>query len=275
MGTPAGRWREQIHWIPLHQPGGDALLFARICRPQGATPAPVAVINHGAPPPGIGPTMMQPASCDTAAAQWFLSHGFLVVFAMRRGYGATGGTEVENSGLCVDPDYDRAGLVGAEDIAATVSYATSLPYARPDGAVVVGQSSGGWATVAYDGVPHPRVAALISMAGGRGGWAGGVPRRNCRPDRLVQAAGRFGAVATTPMLWIYAANDSYFPPDLAAAMHAAFVRAGGRAELAQVGPYDGEGHRLFSGPGGPAIWGPIVARYLAERESVRRVSSAP
>jgi len=65
------------------------------------------------------------------------------------------------------------------------------------------------------------------------------------------------------MLWVYAANDSFFSPAIALAMYAAFTTAGGKATLIQPGPFDGDGHRLFFGKGGSAIWGPIVETYLA------------
>ena len=47
------------------------------------------------------------------------------------------------------------------------------------------------------------------------------------------------------MLWVYAANDSFFAPEIAARMHAAFVGAGGAAELVAVGPFGKDGHALF------------------------------
>jgi hypothetical protein len=95
----------------------------------------------------------------------------------------------------------------------------------------------------------------------------GGPRPNnvCRPDELARAAGLFGATATTPMLWVYAANDTFFAPELAAAMHAAFTRAGGKAELIQTGAFGADGHQLFVSRGGSAIWGPMMERYLASR----------
>jgi hypothetical protein len=34
---------------------------------------------------------MQLGRCDQQSAQWFLKRGFAVLFALRRGYGATGG----------------------------------------------------------------------------------------------------------------------------------------------------------------------------------------
>jgi len=209
---------------------------------------------------------MQPQGCDTESARWFTDRGFLVIFPMRRGYGATGGVLSETSGPCEVPDYVGAGLVGAQDIDSAVRYATALPEARPDQAVVVGQSVGGWAVIAYDSVPHPRVSALIAMAPGRGGWAGGEAGKNCRPDLLAASAAYFAATATTPMLWVFAANDSYYPPDVADAMIAAYRKAGGPLEAVQLPPFGSEGHALFQGPGGAAIWGPAVAAYLASRQ---------
>jgi hypothetical protein len=105
------------------------------------------------------------------------------------------------------------------------------------------------------------------MAGGRGGHKDNVLNRNCHPERLAQAAAHYGATASTPMLWVYAANDSFFAPAIAEAMHAAFTTAGGQATLIQPGSYESDGHRLFFGPGGSAIWGPMVETYLASRQT--------
>ncbi len=121
--------------------------------------------------------------------------------------------------------------------------------------------------MAYNSMPHPRVSALISMAGGRGqvmtksGLIG-----ICRPDLLADAAGRLAQTATTPMLWIYAENDRFFAPEIAVTLHKAFSENGGKAELQQLAAYgSGDGHRLFFDPGGSQIWGPLVDRYLASR----------
>ena len=108
----------------------------------------------------------------------------------------------------------------------------------------------------------------VVMAGGRGGHAGGRANDNCAPDRLAEAAGRFGATATTPMLWIYSANDSYFAPAIAEAMYHAFTTAGGRVDFQQPAAFDGDGHRLFFGQGGSAVWGPLVERYLAAQHAL-------
>jgi dienelactone hydrolase len=269
VGEPSGIWRDQIHFVPMRDKDGiPRLLYTRICRPRSETRARIVLINHGTPPTvGVRPTM-QPVACDSEAAQWFLTRGYLLVIGMRRGYGPTGGDWVEGIGAACPADaFRRAGLEGARDVDAIVSYATALPYARPDGVVVVGQSVGGWVSDAYNSIPHPKVVAIVSMAGGHGGHHGNQPNNNCRPDELARAAGMFGATASTPMLWVYSANDTFFSPEIATAMHAAFTAAGGKAELVQPGPFGTDGHRLFLGRGGSAIWGPLMDRYLASRKA--------
>jgi dienelactone hydrolase len=264
VASPEGPWREQIHWIPMIDAAGSHhLLQARICRPLGDAPSRVVVIAHGTFPNNQN---VVPGHCRAETPHWFLDRGFIVVIALRRGYGATGGDWAEGIYHHPGDDYARAGLETARDIAATVDYGTALPFARPQGAIVIGHSGGGWGAIAYNSVPHPRVTALISMAGGRGqsitkdGLAG-----IWRPDLLTDSAGRFGQSASTPMLWIYSENDKFIAPAIAASLYDAFTRNGGKAEFEEVGPYGNDGHRLFFGAGGSQIWGPIVANYLARQ----------
>ena len=75
----------------------------------------------------------------------------------------------------------------------------------------------------------------------------------------------YGATASTPMLWVFTANDSFFAPQIATQVHEAFVSSGGKADLVQLGPFGTDGHSLFFGRGGSAIWGPLVEKYLAAR----------
>lgn len=270
VGEAKGRWRQQAHWIPMQDADGtQRLLYARVCRPEGDKPAHVAVLNHGT---GLTKAILQPQACDDEPPAWFLHRGYLVVMPLRRGYGATGGPD--SAALAAGPHGVRrcddvqpalTGLEAARDIAAAVDYATALPEARPDGAVVLGVSTGGYAAMAFDSLPHPKVAAIVNVSGGSGGRFGGGLGQVCHADRMVAGAGRFGATASTPMLWLYATNDTYFSPDLGRAMHAAFTAAGGRAEFVEPGVFGHDGHALFVGFGGSSLWGPPVERYLAQR----------
>ncbi len=263
--------RDQVYALSMAvAEGRTARIYVRVCRPEGDIPARLVVINHGSPANSEDRPRMQIQSCDQEAAQWFLTRGYVVAFPLRRGYGASGGDWAESYGGCDEADYFRAGLETALDINAAVEAVTSLPLVRPDGVVVVGQSAGGWGTIAYDSVAHPKVVAFIVMAGGRGGHLHGEPNRNCHPELLAQAAGRYGATATTPMLWVYAENDTFFRPAIARALYQSFTRSGGRATFEQPGHFDGDGHHLFFGQGGSAIWGPIVEKYLAQQLGATR-----
>lgn len=270
VGLAQGRWREQAHWIPMQDADGTPrLIYAQVCRPDRKEPAQVVVINHGT---GYDRIAMAPYKCGDEAVEWFLRRGYLVVAPVRRGYGPTRGAWSENLAVgpqgvrkCDDVDHYRQALETARDIAASVDYATALPGARPDEAIVVGLSTGGYGTIAYDSQPHPKVAALVNVSGGRGGRFGGGLGQMCHADRMIDGARRFGATASTPMLWLYATNDSFFSPDLARAMHAAFAAGGGQAEFIETGVFSYDGHNVFRGWGGSQQWGPPVEHYLARQ----------
>jgi len=265
VGAPV---RERLLLVPLAT-GHDRVvqLHARLCLPSSPLPATLVLINHGTAPLASDRPKMRLGRCDQEAAQWFLSRGYAVAFVLRRGYGETGGAWAEDPFGCARPDFVHSGLETAIDIDAAVDFVTRLPEVKPVDAIIVGQSAGGWGAIAYASVQHPKVAAFVVMAGGRGGHRDNRPHNNCRPDLLADAAGHFGKTARTPMLWIYTENDSYFAPPIARAMYRAFTSAGGVAEFEQLGPYGTDGHRLFFGPGGSAVWGPLLDRYLAERHT--------
>jgi len=260
---PALAASEELVHIPVSSDAGQTVMMVmRICHPDSAGPSRVVIINHGRSPMPAERASLQPASCRNEAIRWFTGRGFIAVMPVRRGYGGTGGPDTEGNSCGPNTDYVHVGLNGAHDVAAAVEYAATLPDARPNNMVMVGQSVGGLVTVAYNSMPHPRVTALINMAGGSGGHMGNQANHNCRPDRLAQAMGHFGATAVTPMLWIYTENDSFFAPEIATALRDAFVAAGGKLTFVNPGAFASDGHTLFFGKGGSQIWAPLFEGYL-------------
>jgi dienelactone hydrolase len=259
-------FREQVLSVPVVDGRGSTRhLAGRLCISDGSTGnARLVLINHGSSDSTDRPRM-RPAECSSETAQWFLHRGFAVAFVLRRGYGTTGGQWEENFGSCSRPDYIRPGLEAARDIEATVAYTTAMPGVRPDGAVVAGVSAGGWATLAYNAISHPKVTALIDFAGGLGAHHGGRPNDNCSVSTLVDAAAFFAKTATTPMLWAYAENDTFFRPEIAEQLYQSFVNHGGRADYHAMPAFKNEGHHLLIDPGGSAIWSPVVEKYLEDR----------
>lgn len=253
--------QEQI--VKLPGPGGSTLV-ARVMQPPGEARRPLVVINHGSPADGSRRARMEPPRYATLSS-WFLARGYVVALPLRRGYGESGGTWAEGYGRCDTPDYYSAGLQSAADIQSTIDYMRTQPYVAPDRTLVVGQSAGGWAAVALSSRNPPGVPAMINFAGGRGGHqklpGGGIG--NCAPEALVQAAGKYGATARVPLLWIYAENDSFFEPALARRMVAAYDAAGGKATYRPVGPFGRDGHSLAGSADGVPIWSPLVQSFLA------------
>ncbi|RVT97962.1 hypothetical protein EOD42_06695 [Rhodovarius crocodyli] len=245
--------------VPVTQADGStATIQARLCLPQGGARRPLVLINHGSPANAARRPAMTATSCGAEAVRFFLARGHAVGIPLRRGYGASGGNWAETYGRCDNADYVRAGLEGARDIRAAMTALTARPDVPAGLVLVVGQSAGGWASMALASQNPPGIAGYVNMAGGRGGHLNNIANLNCAADRLVQAAGRFGATSRAPMLWVYTANDSFFAPELARRMHQAFTAAGGQARFVAAAPFGTDGHNLFFGSGGSAIWGPLV-----------------
>src|SRR6516164_1044991 len=127
-----------------------------------------------------------------------------------------------------------------------------------------GQSGGAWGAIALSSLNPSSVRAIITFAAGRGGRVDGKPNNNCAPDELVEETAEFGRASRIPMLWIYSENDTYFGPDLAKRMHAAFTGAGGNAEFQMLPPFGSDGHFLINSPDGIPLWAPLVSKFLDE-----------
>jgi len=257
QGPATGPMLEQEWRIP--GPGG-ALMDATVFRPPDRKRRPLVVVNHGSPVDATERADMQRPRFP-AISSFFITHGYVVVLPLRRGYGATGGRWTESYGGCDRPDYFTAGLETAADISAAIDYMRAQPFVAPDGTIVLGQSAGGWGTLALSSLNPSGVPGMIDFAGGRGGQqtaSGGV----CRPDLLVRAAARYGATARVPLLWITTANDSFFEPGLVARMVAAYNGAGGQAIHRALGAFGKDGHSLAGSEAGAGIWEPLVSDFL-------------
>ncbi len=266
QGEPAGALREQVYLIP-NGSGlfGDRFLHAAVRRPAGEDPKPLVVINHGSP--GKFAKRLDMEVKYAAASEWFVKQGFVVVLPLRRGYGATGGDWAETYGRCNEGDFYRGGLASADDIDATIRYMREQSFVQKDRVIVLGQSAGGWGTIASTSRPQPGVIAAINFAGGRGGHMGGPTSQNananCRPDRLISAAGEYGKTATVPTLWIYTENDSFFDPDLSKKMFDAYAAGSkGSAKYVLLPAFGRDGHQLFDSNSGVKRWDGVVLPFL-------------
>ncbi len=256
---------EEVWGLPLPLPS-----LAYVVHPAGKGPFPLLIMNHGV---AMDPKERSffPLVEFRDAAFWFARRGYFVVAPAGPGYGGIGldipergihAVFFQKIGKCSNPNFRDSGLAVAAIDLATIKYLAGHKNLVTENVIVVGQSAGGWGSIALASQNPRMIKAVIVFAAGRGGRIGGKPNNNCNPDRLIEATADFGKTARLPMLWIYTENDSYFGPDLSRRMHEAFVSAGGNAEYHLLGAFGNEGHFLINAPEGVPLWSPLVSRFL-------------
>ncbi len=251
--------REQQWLVP--SPDRDTAAHALLFRPPGEGPFRLAVIAHASVQNVLRRAQM-PQPDYRALAAWLVARGFAVLVPERPGHGATGGKYLEDQGGCDEADYSRSGHATAGEISAALNYLRGQSFVRPDGAIIVGHSAGGWGALALAGTDMPGVARIIAFAPGRGGHANDFPDQVCAPHTLISAAAEFGKAGHIPVTWLVAANDSYFSPDLSRKLADAFRAGGGKVDFRVVAAVGGEGHWLPETETGIKIAGPELDRAL-------------
>jgi len=266
--TAGSKVQEEIWGLPLPLP-----MLAYVVRPVGEGPFPLVVMNHGISITAESRAMF-PMVEYRDAALWFAHRGYFVISPMR--YGASGlddkdkglfGAVFFQVGSCDNPNFRGPGLALATLDEWVIDYMSKKKMIQPGKVVVVGQSGGGWGSIALGSRNPSSVQAIITFAAGRGGRVDGKPNNNCAPDKLVAATGEFGRTARVPMLWIYAENDTYFGPELSKRMRQAFVDAGGSVEYRMFPPHGSDGHFMIDAADAVPIWSPVVTQFLEKHSA--------
>lgn len=224
-------------------------LETTLYKPTTGGPFPVAVINHGK---SLGDPRFQSRYRPSSAARFFLQRGYAVVVPMRQGFSKSEGSYI--GGGC---NVESNGNVQAEDVKAALDYVVLQPWAKKDQILVMGQSHGGWTTLAFGQENYPGVRGLINFAGGLrqescAGWESGLGR----------AASEYGKNTKSPSLWFYGDNDSYFSAFTYKEMFEKYTSAGGQAELVAFGVFGSDSHAMFGSRSGEAIWQPKVQLFM-------------
>jgi dienelactone hydrolase len=261
--------QEEIWALQLPLP-----MFAYVVRPVGDGPFPLAIMNHGV---SLNPNDRGffPLVEFRDAAKWFAKRGYLVVAPVGTGYGATAidrpldglyGLFFSKIGKCTNPNFRAPGLAVAQVNLWIIEYMAAEKRIVPNNVIVVGQSAGGWASIALSSLNPPAVKAIITFAAGRGGRVDGKPNNNCAPDKLVETTAEFGRTSRIPMLWIYLENDTFFGPALSKRMRDAFAAEGGKVEYRLLPPFGSDGHFFIDSPDAVPIWSPLVKKFLDDLE---------
>lgn len=255
QGEEGASNREQQWLVPSPDP--DTAAHAVLFRPAGEGPFPLALIAHASTQNVLRRAQM-PQPEYKALSAWLVARGFAVLVPERPGHGATGGKYLEDQGGCDEANYSRAGYATADSIKAALAFLRGQPFIRPDNAVVVGHSAGAWGALALAAEDPKTIAAIIAFAPGRGGHANDAPNQVCAPHTLIASAAEFGADARVPVLWLVAANDSYFTPELSRQMAEAFRSGGGKVDFRVLPAAGSEGHWLAESDSGDKIFGPVL-----------------
>jgi dienelactone hydrolase len=250
--------RQQIR-VPVraHAPsGGTFTLQAFVYQPAGGGLHPLAVLSHGSS--GGDPKLEVP---EPELAQFFTDRGFVVVVPMRRGRGTSGGLSLEGENKDCDPASWWPGLHAAyDDVTATIDAAVQMPGVDARRVLLVGESRGGFLSVAYaaQGARRAQVAGVVNFVGG---WVAQA-EDNCPVDFNQVAFRRFGQTTPVPELWLYGDHDRFYATSSIRSYSKAFAKRGGKVTFDLIDGVPGNGHWL---PGFPALWTASINRYLAMR----------
>lgn len=254
--------REELR-IPA--PGaGSRGLEAIFVRPDLSGRLPLVVISHGSPSTADERRTATPHLYLRAAME-FARRGWAVGIVMRRGHGDSGGNYAEGSGPCSNSNYTVAANAAANDVRATIAHFQKRSDVDGSRVLAVGQSTGGFVTVALTANPPRGLVAAINFAGGRRAYYNGERCQNFE-DPLLATFKDFGRRSRIPMLWIYSENDTYFSPDLAQRLRDAFAAGGGKVDLIKAPSFGKDGHGLFVL--GTSQWTPYVDEFLVRQKLV-------
>ncbi|MBI4274287.1 MAG: alpha/beta fold hydrolase [Rhizobiales bacterium] len=207
---------------------------------------PIALITHGkSANPG---KMLDDHATDYAGpARDLARRGWLTVVVMRRGFGQSDGP-ISTPVSCQTTSLVERFTADADDLQAALESISQRSDADPTRIIAIGVSAGGAAVVALSARNPANLAGVINVSGG-------LRMRQCpEGNELVAAMRHFGTTSHVPNLWLYAKNDSFFPPELVERMDSAFLDSGGNVKLVMFESIGEDGHSMFRSWQGRTKW---------------------
>jgi len=253
--------REEIHSVSV--PAANAKIVVTTYRPRAWGPFPWIVMSHGTATTAEANRTIGRHRSLNPIREW-VKRGYAVVVPVRRGYGASGGNTFGDSyGSCTRPDFRRAGEGAALDLLATIEWAKTQSDLDPKRWLLVGQSSGGFASI-YTASKRPEgLVAVLAFAPGRGGRPDTHPGLPCAPDPVARLFASIAPDIAVPVLWFYAENDAFIGPAAAKLWFESFHTAGGRGDFVMLPPFpENRGHGVYPSAAGIPLWTAAVAAFF-------------
>ena len=205
---------------------------------------PYIFFSHGRPGSDQERAKFGRAS-ENRISEYFVSKGFVVILPTRVGYGVSGGNDAEFSGSCSNKNYLESNRVIVEQSKQVLNQVLSLNYIEANRGIIIGQSVGGFATIALSAENISGVKGAINFAGGNGGDPIKTPERPCGDYVIKDAFAKYGEKTKVPTLWLYSVNDKFWGADLPQQWFAAFQKAGGKGKFISLPAYKDDGHSSF------------------------------
>lgn len=255
--------REAIHSVPVADTGANIVVTS--FRPKGAGPFPWIVLSHGTAVTREGSLALGRNRNIPVAHEW-VNRGYAVLVPIRRGYGASrnaAGKLADSYGSCKRPDFAKAGEAAALDLLATVKWAKGQNDLDSKRWLLVGQSSGGFASI-YTASKRPAgLMAVLAFSSGRGGNPDTRPGEPCASVELAEMFAALAPKLSVPVLWFYAQNDEYIGPRVQKLWFDSFRKGGGKGELFVAPAFpERRGHGVFPSPKGIPIWTREVGKFF-------------
>jgi dienelactone hydrolase len=244
---------EQVIRVPMKSGSSEFTLQTTIFKPDGPGPFPLIVLSHGVNTDMGRAGEMKTRARFTAQSRLFVEWGCVVAVPMRRGYGSSEGRV--NMSLS---SIDSFGLEDAKDIQATIDFMTRQPYVDANQVVLVGQSGGGLASLAYGSLGRADIRGIVNFAGGLRTWS---PRWEFD---MADAFKTYAKTTKVESIWFYSENDRTFPADVARAAYREYQKNGGHAVLFISPAFKTDGHFLFSDPSGIEVWREQTRTFLKQ-----------
>lgn len=267
----AGGVFEEFLALPVVIHGHRYTLDTLVVHPDAPGRYPLALIAQGSSSSEFSPQDIRPDSFRSIAHD-FAHRGWTAAVVMWRGYGTSSGSVVDDAGTCKAPEAGRFLSDHADDLqAAIISLAHRSDVDSTKKALVMGLSIGGVSALTVAGrVTMPPVGAVINVSGGVYMDAQPFkPNPGCHlfyDDLVIEMGRNAHNVATThtaiPTLWLYAANDPWFSPQLVWRMISAWRTAGGLAQLKTFPPFQNDGHKMMLSEAGRRLLLPEIDRFL-------------
>ena len=168
----------------MPSPDPDTPAHAVLFRPPGDGRFRWRVIAHATTQNVLRRAQM-PQPEYRALAACLVARGFAVLVPERPGHGATGGNISKTRAAATKPTMRAPGAPPPTRSRPALDFLRAQPFIRPDGAVIVGHSAGGWGALALASEDPKAIAAIIAFAPGRGGHANDFANQVCAPHTLM------------------------------------------------------------------------------------------